>query len=58
MLADKINEMGGNAEFYPDKKDIIRRLSELVQPGDLILVLGPEDIREMADELILHDANT
>ena len=52
MLADKINELGGNAEFFADKKDIIRRLDELVHKDDLILVLGPEDIRELADDMI------
>ena len=52
MLADKINKLGGKAEFFADKKDIIRRLDELVSEGDLILVLGPEDIRALADDLI------
>lgn len=52
MLADQINKKGGHAEFFADKKDIIRRLNELVSEDDLILVLGPEDIRELADELV------
>lgn len=52
MLADKINEQGGTAEFFADKNDIIPRLDELVSEGDLILVLGPEDIRGLADEMI------
>ena len=58
MLADKINELGGNAEFFKDKKDIIPRLDELVHEGDLILVLGPEDIRELADDMIKIEAAT
>lgn len=52
MIADKINSLGGHAEFYPDKNKIPGRLSELVGEGDLILFLGPEDIREMADEIV------
>jgi len=56
MLADKINKLGGKAEFFPDKNDIISRLDELVHEGDLILVLGPEDIRKLADELIRIDS--
>jgi len=56
MLADKINELGGNAEFFADKKDIIPRLNELVHEDDLILVLGPEDIRELADDMIKIEA--
>ena len=55
MLADKINELGGHAEFMADKKDIVTRIDELVGEGDLILVLGPEDIRELADELVRQD---
>lgn len=51
MLADRINELGGQAEFIPDFKDIQARLDQLVNPGDLILVLGPEDIRSLADHL-------
>lgn len=51
MLAARINELGGHAEFRPDFDDIQRRLDQLVSPGDLILVLGPEDIRSLADRL-------
>jgi UDP-N-acetylmuramate--alanine ligase len=51
MLADRINELGGNAEFIPDFQHIQARLDQLVNPGDLILVLGPEDIRSLADHL-------
>ncbi|NLT12354.1 MAG: UDP-N-acetylmuramate--L-alanine ligase [Clostridiaceae bacterium] len=52
MIADQINNSDGHAEFYPMKADIINRLNELVGPNDLVLILGPEDIRELADELI------
>ena len=50
-IADEINKRGGNAEFFADKADLKARLDELINPGDLILILGPEDIREMGDEL-------
>ena len=52
QIADAINEKGGNAEFIPEKSDIKKRLSELVQKDDLILLLGPEDIRDFSEELI------
>jgi UDP-N-acetylmuramate--alanine ligase len=58
MIADKINSLGGHAEFYADKNEIPGRLSELVGKDDLILFLGPEDIREMADEMVLRDNAT
>lgn len=55
-IADEINKRGGNAEFFADKKDLVRRIDELVQPGDMILILGPEDIRELGNELCPGDA--
>ena len=51
MLADRINELGGNAEFEPSLAAIQKRLDQLITPGDLLLVLGPEQIREFADHL-------
>ena len=51
MLAERINELGGHAEFEPSFPAIQARLDQLVSPGDLILVLGPEDIRSLADHL-------
>lgn len=50
-IADEINKRGGNAEFYADKNDLKKRIDELVAPGDMILILGPEDIRELGNEL-------
>ncbi len=51
QLADRINELGGHAEFAESFAQIKARLDEKVNPGDLILVLGPEDIRSLADQL-------
>ena len=51
-ICDKINEAGGDAEFYEKKEDIIPRLDELVGEGDIILILGPEDIRSLGDMMI------
>lgn len=51
-IADRINSEGGDAEFYDDKQKIIDRLDELVSEGDLVLILGPEDIRELGDVLV------
>ncbi len=51
MLADRINELGGRAVFAENFQAIREQLDRVVRPGDLILVLGPENIREFADEL-------
>lgn len=50
-IADEINKRGGNAEFFADKEDLKKRIDELVHEGDMILILGPEDIRELGNEL-------
>lgn len=50
-ISDEINKRGGDSEFFADKKDLRKRIDELIKPGDIILILGPEDIREMGDEL-------
>jgi UDP-N-acetylmuramate--alanine ligase len=50
-LVNKINELGGNAQFGASFDEIRSELDKRVQPGDLILVLGPEDIRRLADQL-------
>lgn len=55
-IADAINAKGGNAEFYADKSELKKRIDELINPGDMILILGPEDIRELGDELCPGEA--
>ncbi len=50
-IADEIKKRGGNAEFFADKEDLKKRIDELVHDGDMILILGPEDIRELGNEL-------
>ena len=50
-IADKINELGGDAEFFESRPELKARIDELIEPGDIILILGPEDIRTLGDEL-------
>lgn len=50
-LATRINELGGNAVFAEDFAEIKTWLDKISGPGDIILVLGPEDIRGFADQL-------
>ena len=42
MIADEINKRGGDAEFFENREDLKK---------DIILILGPEDIRTLGDEL-------
>ena len=50
-IADEINKRGGDAEFYENRAELKARIDELIAPGDIILILGPEDIRTLGDEL-------
>ena len=54
-ISDEINKCGGDAEFYEDREDLKKRIDELIKPGDIILILGPEDIRTLGDELCPHE---
>lgn len=54
-IADEINKRGGNAEFFADKEELKKRIDEIVHEGDMILILGPEDIRELGSELCPGD---
>jgi UDP-N-acetylmuramate--alanine ligase len=50
-LAERINALGGRAEFADSFTAIREKLDKKVRPGDLVLVLGPENIRGFADQL-------
>lgn len=50
-ICDSINSQGGDAEFYEKKEDILPRIDELIHENDIILILGPEDIRSLGDIL-------
>lgn len=50
-VADEINRRGGHAIFFNSKDEIVAKLDECVQEGDMILILGPEDIRALGDRL-------
>ena len=51
MISDEINRRGGDTEFFENREDLKARIDELIKPGDIILILGPEDIRTLGDEL-------
>lgn len=50
-ISEEINRRGGDSEFFENREDLKKRIDELIKPGDIILILGPEDIRELGDEL-------
>ena len=52
LISDEINRRGGSAEFVPSYDVILQRLSALAGPDDIILFLGPEQVRHFADQLV------
>lgn len=50
-LVQAINDAGGHAEMQETYEKIKARLSELCQPGDLVLFLGPEEVRNVGQKL-------
>ncbi len=57
LLADAINARGGHAAFAPDFTAIRALLDRRVKSGDLILVLGPEEIRGFANWLVARSSD-
>lgn len=52
LLVDAINEQGGHAKLYDSFEAIRERLREISGPDDMILFLGPEEVRSFADVLV------
>lgn len=51
LMAERINQLGGNAFFASSFAEIRKKLDQVAGEGDLILILGPENIRSLADQL-------
>ncbi len=54
LICDEINKKGGSAEFATSYKDVVKKLNRHVGPQDIILFLGPEQVRQFADKLVLE----
>jgi UDP-N-acetylmuramate--alanine ligase len=50
-IAEEINRSGGKADFFKTFDEIVTKLDSMVGEGDLILFLGPEEIRGLADKI-------
>ncbi len=49
-ICDRINELGGMAEFYPTNEALEEHLRAIVEPGDVLLIMGV-DLRNVGDRL-------
>ena len=56
-LVEGINERGGRAQFSGGYEEVRQRLSQ-AREGDLILFLGPEDVRSYGDRLVAEGSGT
>ncbi len=53
LLADRIRTGGhGNVEFAPTKEEVVRLVSQIAKPGDMVVTLGAGDIYKVGEELI------
>lgn len=53
LLADRIRAGGhGKVEFAPTKEEVVRLVSEIAKPGDMVVTLGAGDIYKVGDELV------
>ncbi|HHW93402.1 MAG TPA: hypothetical protein GX734_02785 [Clostridiaceae bacterium] len=49
-ICDRINELGGQAEFYPTNEALEEHLRRIIEPGDVLLIMGV-DLRNVGDRL-------
>ncbi len=52
MICDNIKTNGGKCEFLTSFEDLESNLRNLVSPGDVILIMGPEGMKEYAKRLV------
>lgn len=49
-IVDRINELGGNAEYYSTNEELEAHLRTILEPGDVLLIMGV-DLRNIGDNL-------
>jgi len=52
FLCEKIRESGSTVTYIPAMDDIVGELKEKVQPGEMVIFFGGDDLFELADEYI------
>ncbi len=58
VVADAARLAGAVVEWTPDRKELVKRISELVREGDVVLTLGAGDITDVGPELLHRLAET
>ncbi|MFM8884751.1 MAG: UDP-N-acetylmuramate--L-alanine ligase [Solirubrobacterales bacterium] len=52
LVADAVRQAGGSVEWIPEMAEAGKRLSSVLGPGDLCLVMGAGDIRSLGEALV------
>ncbi|MFM8762263.1 MAG: UDP-N-acetylmuramate--L-alanine ligase [Solirubrobacterales bacterium] len=52
LVADAARQAGGSVEWIPEMAEAGKRLSSVLGPGDLCLVMGAGDIRSLGEALV------
>lgn len=51
-FSDRIVQMGGQSVFLEGYEEFKEQLDKHVQPGDIVLIMGPEGMKQFADRLV------
>jgi UDP-N-acetylmuramate--alanine ligase len=55
MIYKELDRLGhANAYYVPDLDDVIEKLDQIVQPGDLVITLGAGNIWRYSEKYIQH----
>ena len=54
-ISDRIVELGGNSLFMTRYEELKEQLDLLVSPGDIVLIMGPEGMKQIADRLVSEE---
>lgn len=52
MVADAARRAGVHAEWVPQRQELVKRIVDVVQDGDVVLILGAGDITEIGPDLL------
>jgi len=54
-ISDRIVESGGHSLFITRYEELKEQLDLLVSPGDIVLIMGPEGMKQIADRLVSEE---
>jgi UDP-N-acetylmuramate--alanine ligase len=52
LVAEEAQRRGRDVQFVPERTELLERVAEALQPGDVVLTLGAGDITALGAELL------